>query len=56
VIESIVDTLIPTIDVKNAVFKPTKISFTLFIISLGLKACRPINIPTKVPRTPMLTI
>ena len=46
----------PTIEVKNAVFNPTSILFTLFMISSGLKPCKPIKIPTKVPSTPTLTI
>ena len=35
--ESVVATLIPTMDVKNAVFKPSRILLTLFTISSGLK-------------------
>ena len=33
-----VERLIPTIEVKKAVLSPTKMSLTLFVMSLGSKA------------------
>jgi hypothetical protein len=48
------DKISPTIEVANAVFKPSNKDGILSVILLVSKSCKPKKIPTKVPKTPIV--